>query len=160
MQGKDWGSGSTSMHTYRRRVAQHTGVSRAQTVSMQPLLCQCRRLALSAPTVLPSCPALAVPTSQQLPTASTRGVGSDGYDRGKHKKWFLSLQAEKEVSHLDMYSSQTGKGTRHQEERSHGPGGAASPRGCGKTDGRFGSRVVMERPASSSHCKSRRHNTA
>lgn len=130
------------------------------TNSTQPLLCQCPRLALPAPTTLPSYPALAVPTGQHLPTASTKGIGSDGCDGRKHKKWFPSLQADKEVSHLDMYSSQAGKGTRHGEERSRGPVGAASPRGRGETDGRFGSRVVTERPASSSCCKSRQHNTA
>lgn len=144
MHGKDWGSGSSPTYTYCRCVTQHMGVSGAQTVSTQPLLCQCRRLALLASTTLPSCPAPAVPTGQQLPTASARGVRSDGCDRGKHKKWFLSLQAEKEVSHLDMYSSQAGKGTRHQEKRSRGLGGAALPRGRGETDGRFGSRVLME----------------
>lgn len=93
-------------------MAQHTGVSGAQVVSTQPLLYRGRGLALPAPTTLPFCPALAVPTGQQLPTASARGVGSDGCDGGKHKKWFLSLQAEKEVSHLDMYRSQAGKGGR------------------------------------------------
>lgn len=69
------------------------------------------------------------------------------------------LQAEKEVSHLDMYSSQAGKGTRHWEKRSRGLGGTASPRGC-ETDGRFGSGVVTERPASVFCCKSTQHNTA
>lgn len=57
------------------------------------------------------------------------------------------------MSHLDKFSSQAGKGTKHQEERGCGPPGAASPRGCAETDGRFGSSVVMEGPASSSHCK-------
>lgn len=46
---------------------------------------------------------------------SARGVGSDGCDGEKHKKCFSSLQAEKEVSHLDMYSSQAGKGTGRRE---------------------------------------------
>lgn len=51
---------------------------------------------------------------------SARGVGSDRHDGEKHKIFFFPLQAEKEVSHLDMYSSQTGKGTRHWERRSRG----------------------------------------
>lgn len=106
MHGKDWGSGSPR----HRRVAQHTGVSRAQMGSTQPLLCQCCKLALPTPTVLPYCPAPAMPTGQQLPTASTRDVRSDGCNGGKHKKLFIFLQTEKEVSHLDMYSSGLGKG--------------------------------------------------
>lgn len=129
-----------------------------QTVSKQTLV-----PVLQAGTACTHCTAV-LPCSgyTHWPAAAhtgARGVGSDGCDGEKHKKCFFSLQAEKEVSHLDMYSSQAGKGTRHWEKRSRGLGGTASPRGC-ETDGRFGSGVVTERPASFFRCKSTQHNTA
>lgn len=129
-----------------------------QTVSKQTLV-----PVLQAGTACTHCTAV-LPCSgyTHWPAAAhtgARGVGSDGCDGEKHKKCFFSLQAEKEVSHLDMYSSQAGKGTRHWEKRSRGLGGTASPRGC-ETDGRFGSGVVTERPASFFRCKSTQYNTA
>lgn len=127
--------------------------------SANRLLCQCCRLALPAPTALLSCPALAILTGQQLPTLVQGVLGVMDVMEKNTRNVFFSLQAEKEVSHLDMYSSQAGKGTRHWEKRSRGLGGTASPRGC-ETDGRFGSGVVTERPASFFRCKSTQHNTA
>lgn len=46
-----------------------------------------------------------------VPTASKRGVGIDECDGGKHKKWFLTLQAEMEVSHLNMSRWERDKAT-------------------------------------------------
>lgn len=41
-----------------------------------------------------------------------RGLGSNGCDRGKHKKWLISHWAVKEMSHLGTYSGWAGNGTR------------------------------------------------
>lgn len=54
-----------------------------------------------------------------------RGLGSNGCDRGKHKKWLISRWAEKEVAHR---VAGLGKGLGVGRKRSRGPGGAALPR--------------------------------
>lgn len=109
--------------------------------------------------MLLSCPVLPIPTGQQLPTPAQGVLGVSDVTEKNTRNGVFPLQAEKEVSHLDMYSSQAGKGTRHWEKRSRGLGGTASPRGC-EIDGRFGSGVVTGRPASVFCCKSTQHNTA
>lgn len=72
------------------------GTNGTQMVSKQTLLCQCCRLALPAPTVLLSCPALPTPTGQQLPTPTQGGLGvTDGMEKNTRNVLFPFRQRRK-----------------------------------------------------------------
>lgn len=104
------------IHTYHRQVAQHRGLMGHRWSANR--LCCASAEGWHCLHPLHCCPAC--PTQPAAAHTSAGGVGSDGHDGEKHKKWVFFLQAEKEVSHLDSYSSQAGKGTRHREKRSRG----------------------------------------